>query len=126
MDFACLVHHIQERYPKTKWLNAIIDAVPGMPTVPPWGHGNIIKWFSEYELLGNWATYRGRLTIQPQIRYEYNSLHKISEFTAKHNAVCDAIPDLSQSMQIDWDTLEIPQFDILKEKVEAVQSQLNV
>ena len=126
MDFACLRHHIEERYPKKKWLDAIIEAVPGMPTVPPWGTGNIIKWFSEYELLGNWATYRRRLDTQPQIRYEYDTLQKISGFTNQHNAVCDAIPDLSQSLQMNWDTLEISQFDYLKEKVEAVQSQLNV
>jgi len=27
------------------------------------------------------------------------------------NAVCDAVPDLSQSMQLDWDTLDIPNFE---------------
>lgn len=110
IDFACLRHHIEERFPKTKWLDAIINAVPGMPTVPPWGNGNIIKWFSEYELLGNWATYRGNLTLQEQRRYEYDSLRKIDGFTKQHNAFCDAVPDLSRSMRIDWDTLEIPNF----------------
>lgn len=110
LDFACLKHHIEQRFPKTKWLDAIIDAVPGMPTVPPWGNGNIIKWFSEYELLGNWATYRGNLLLQEQRRYEYDTLHKISNFTKEHNAVCDAVPDLSRSMQIDWDTLDISNF----------------
>jgi hypothetical protein len=28
--------------------------------------------------------------------------------------VCDAVPDLSQSMQIDWDTLDIANFDHYK------------
>lgn len=126
MDFACLKHHIEERWPKKKWLDAIIEAVPGMPTVPPWGTGNIIKWFSEYELLGNWAVHRSRLTMQEQHRYEYNTLDNIGGFTNQHNAVCDAVPDLSQSLQLDWDTLEIPRFYELKEKVEAIQSQLNV
>jgi hypothetical protein len=28
----------------------------------------------------------------------------------EHNAICDAVPDLSESMQLDWDTLEIPNF----------------
>lgn len=118
MDFACLVHHIQERYPKTRWLDAIINAVPGMPTVPPWGTGNIIKWFSEYELLGNWATHRGRMTTQPQTRFEYTNLNDIAKFGSEHTAVCDAVPDLSQSFQIDWNTLEIPGF---YEKLSAVQ-----
>ena len=126
MDFACLKYHIEQRFPKKKWLDAIIEAVPGMPTVPPWGTGNIIKWFSEYELLGNWAVHRGNMTLQEQHRYEYNTLNKIGNFTSEHNAICDAIPDLSQSLQMNWDTLEIKQFDYLKEKVEAVQSQFNI
>jgi len=104
MDFACLKYHIEQRWPGKKWLDAIIEAVPGMPTVPPWGTGNVIKWFSEYELLGNWAVHRGNLTTQAQTRYEYDALHKINDLDANnYNAVCDAIPDLSQSLQFDWD-----------------------
>jgi hypothetical protein len=118
MDFACLRHHIEQRFPKKKWLDAIIEAVPGMPTVPPWGDGNIIKWFSEYELLGNWAMHRGGTTTQPQIRFEYNSLDDMAKFGPEHTAVCDAIPDLSRSFQIDWDTLEIPRFH---ERLSAVK-----
>jgi hypothetical protein len=98
-------------------LDAIIDAVPGMPTVPPWGTGNIIKWFSEYELLGNWAVAQGNVTYQAQHRYEYNTLDQINRFTTAHNSICDAIPDLALSMQIDWDTLEIPKFDQYLESV---------
>lgn len=120
MDFVCLKHHIEERFPKTKWLDAVINAVPGMPTVPPWGNGNIIKWFSEYELLGNWATYRGNLSLQEQRRYEYDNLHKIGNYTREYNAFCDAIPDLSRSMRIDWDTLEIPDFRQYLETVNSV------
>jgi len=116
-DFAALKQHIQSRWPDKKWLDAIIDAVPGMPTVPPWGTGNTIKWFSEYELLGNWAMLQGGVTLQPQQRYEYSSLLDIAGFDSGHNAVCDAVPDLSRSMQINWDTLEIPNFDQYKESV---------
>lgn len=122
VDFECLKYHIEQRFPKKKWLDAIIEAVPGMPTVPPWGNGNIIKWFSEYELLGNWATHRGQLTLQEQCRFEYDSLHKISDLTLNFNAVCDAVPDLSRSMQINWDTLEIHNFyrylDIINEQIQ--------
>lgn len=110
IDFVCLRQHVEQRWPGRRWLDAIIDAVPGMPTVPPWGTGNIIKWFSEYELLGNWATHKGHMTLQAQRRFEYNSLHKLANFTGKYNAVCDAVPDLSLSMQLNWDTLDIPGF----------------
>ena len=111
IDFACLRHHIEQRFPGKKWLDAIIDAVPGMPTVPPWGTGNIIKWFSEYELLGNWAVHRGNVNYTEQRRYEYDALHKIADFTTDFNAYCDAVPDLSLSLQMDWDTLTIKDFD---------------
>jgi hypothetical protein len=113
-DFVQLKQHLESRWPNKPWLDAIIDAVPGMPTVPPWGTGNIIKWFSEYELLGNWATVCGNVVLQPQRRFEYSSLEKIADFDAGYNAVCDAIPDLSQSMQINWDTLDIANFDHYK------------
>ena len=111
LDFACLRYHIEQRFPGKKWLDAIIDAVPGMPTVPPWGTGNIIKWFSEYELLGNWAVHSGNVNYTEQRRYEYDALHKIADFDPKFNAYCDAVPDLSQSLQMDWDTLTIKDFD---------------
>jgi len=113
-DFQALIQHIQQRWPDKHWLDAIIDAVPGMPTVPPWGTGNLIKWFSEYELLGNWAFTRGNMTTQPQTRFEYNNVEKIANFTTQHNAVCDAVPILDQSMSINWDTLDIPNFDHYK------------
>lgn len=120
-DFLALRKHVQQRWPDKKWLNAIIDAVPGMPTVPPWGTGNIIKWFSEYELLGNWAVTQGNVIYQEQRRFEYSNLDNIAKFGAEHNAICDAIPDLSQSLQINWDTLEIPRFLELKEYVSNME-----
>lgn len=125
-DFLSLMQHIQHRWPKKTWLDAIIDAVPGMPTVPPWGTGNIIKWFSEYELLGNWATVCGNVVLQPQQRFEYDSLEKIAGFDAGHNAVCDAVPDLSQSMQINWDTLDIPNFDHYKNCVTRKINEISI
>jgi hypothetical protein len=125
-DFSALRQHIQHRWPDKTWLDAIIDAVPGMPTVPPWGTGNIIKWFSEYELLGNWATVCGNVVLQPQRRFEYSSLEKIADFDADHNAVCDAVPDLSRSMQINWDTLDIPNFDHYKNVVMRKINEISI
>jgi hypothetical protein len=67
--------------------------------------------------------HRGRVTLQEQRRYEYYSLQKIGDFTPEFNAVCDAVPDLSRSMELNWDTLEIQNFhrhlDIVNEKVSA-------
>ena len=107
-----LRQHLEQRWPGKHWLDAIIEAVPGMPTVPPWGDGNIIKWFSEYEFLGNWAVHCDTVEFTEQRRFEYDSLDKLKDLDpSKFNAVCDAIPDLSLSMQMNWDTFEIPDFD---------------
>lgn len=111
-DWVSLRNHVWNRWPDKHWLDSIIDAVPGMPTVPPWGNGNLIKWFSEYELLGNWAVKSGQVEYTPQIRYEYDSLDKLADLDAtQFNAVCDAVPDLSMSMQFDWDTLTVIDFE---------------
>lgn len=110
-DFRELLKHIKQRWPNKHWLDAIIDAVPGMPTVPPWGTGNIIKWFSEYELLGNWAVTQGNIAYQEQRRFEYDTLDKLKNLTRLYNSVCDAVPDLSLSMQFNWETLTIPNFE---------------
>jgi hypothetical protein len=86
-----------------KWfLDAIIDNVNGMPTVPPWGNGELIKWFSEYELIGNWAMYRQDIDMQEQRRFEYNNLENLKDFTRNYNCFADAIPHLTQSLC--WDS----------------------
>ena len=86
-----------------KWfLDAIIDNVTGMPTIPPWGNGELIKWFSEYEFVGNWAMYRHDINTQEQRRFEYDSLEKLKNFTREYNCFADAIPDLRQSLW--WDS----------------------
>jgi hypothetical protein len=118
-DFVALRKHLAARWPTKHWLDAIIEAVPGMPTVPPWGTGNIIKWFSEYEFLGNWAVHCGNVAFQEQRRFDYDHLDKINQFDIGHNAVCDAVPDLRWSMQMDWDTLNIPGFDQYRAQVSA-------
>jgi hypothetical protein len=111
-DWDELRQHLQKRWPDKHWLDAIIDAVPGMPTVPPWGDGNIIKWFSEYEFLGNWSVHRGQVRYQAQKRFHYDNLEKLNDLNpADCNAVCDAVPDLRLSMQFDWQREEVVDFD---------------
>jgi hypothetical protein len=122
VDWVALRNRVWSRWPDKHWLDSIIDAVPGMPTVPPWGNGNVIKWFSEYEFVGNWAVKQGRVEYQPQLRYEYDNLEKLANLTKEYNAVCDAVPDLSQSMQFDWHTLTVHDFDRYIKMVERALS----
>lgn len=103
------------------FLDAIIDNVQGMPTVPPWGTGELIKWFSEYEFLGNWTLTQRKVDWQWQRRFEYNSLDKMANFTNDYNCFADAIPDLSLSLQMDWDLGRVQDFDhyvnVVREKI---------
>jgi len=111
-DWLAMRELLQARWPNKHWLDAIIDAVPGMPTVPPWGNGNMIKWFSEYEFLGNWSVHRGDVTYHEQRRFEYDDLARLSDLDpSRFNAVCDAVPDLRSSMQFDWHDLRVVDFD---------------
>jgi hypothetical protein len=117
-DFSALKSLLGQRWPSRNWLDAIIDAVPGMPTIPPWGNGNIIKWFSEYEFVGNWAVHCGNVAYHEQRRFEYDSLDKLNQLDpTQFNAVCDAVPDLSLSMQFDWETYTVPNFEHYRDTV---------
>jgi hypothetical protein len=109
-----------EKQHGTHWLDALIDACPGEPTVPPWGKGEMIRWLSEYEIIGNWTMSRRSITTEPQRRYMYDDMSKIGGFDPDyHTAVCDAVPELHRSVQFDWDRKEIVDFqrwmDMIKE-----------
>ena len=111
-DFCLLKKELEQRHGRHRhFLDAIIDHVPGMPTVPPWGTGNLIRWFSEYEFVGNWALTQRPVTWQWQRRFEYDSLDKIKNFTPEYNCFADAVPDLSMSLQMDWERGSVVNFD---------------
>lgn len=117
-DWRALRGHLDEKWPGKHWLDAIIDPVPGWPAHPPWHFEGHIKWFSEYEFVGNWAARRGNVTYQGQRRYEYDRLDKLADLDpTQFNAVCDACPDLSLSMQFDWETYKVKDFDRYRDMV---------
>lgn len=109
-DIKTLKLFLEQRHNK-HWLDAIIEAVPGMPTVPPWGTGNIIKWFSEYEFIGNWTMTQRPINFQQQRRFEYQSLNQLTQLSRQYNSVCDAIPNLRDSLQFDWNSMKVVDFD---------------
>lgn len=110
-DVTALKQHLEQRH-QSNWLDAIIDNCPGEPTVPPWGRGEMIRWLSEYELIGNWTMSRRAINMQPQRRYHYADMQRIGDFDPDyHTAICDAVPDLSRSVQFDWDRGQVVDFD---------------
>jgi len=116
-DITALVDFL-ERTHKKKWLDAIIDNCPPEPTVPPWGNGELIRWFSEYEFVGNWVMSRREISMEPQRRYHYDDMEKIGDFDPNyHTAVCDAVPDLSRSLQFDWEKNEVVNYNYYMDKI---------
>jgi hypothetical protein len=114
-----LKQYLQQRHGGL-WLDALIEHCTSMPTIPPWGTGNLIKWFSEYEFMGNWALSQEPATFQFQRRFEYDSLDKLQDLDAsRFNAVCDAVPDLTQSMQYDYATGTVVDFDRYRAWIDA-------
>ena len=96
----------------------MIDSCPPEATVPPWGNGELIRWFSEYEFIGNWIMSRRPITQEFQRRYHYDDMEKIGDFDpAYHTAVCDAVPDLSRSLQMDWGKKEVVNFNYYMDKI---------
>jgi hypothetical protein len=123
-DFTDLVKFLEERHQK-KWLDAMIDSCPPEPTVPPWGNGELIRWFSEYEFIGNWTMSRRPITQEFQRRYHYDDMENIGDFDpAYHTAVCDAVPDLRFSLQMDWDRKEVVKFDYYMDKIRETLARL--
>jgi hypothetical protein len=110
-DITAMRHYLEQRHDRN-WLDAIIDNCPGEPTVPPWGNGELVRWLSEYELVGNWTMSQRQITMEPQRRYMYDDMSKIGGFDPDfHTAVCDAVPDLSRSVTFDWDRKIVVDFD---------------
>jgi hypothetical protein len=97
----------------------MIDSGPPEPTVPPWGNGELIRWFSEYEFIGNWAMSRHPdITMEFQRRYHYDDMSKINGFDPSfHTAVCDAVPNLSRSLQFDWEKNEVVDLEYHMDKI---------
>jgi hypothetical protein len=110
-DITAMKTFLEEKH-KCNWLDALIENCPGEATVPPWGNGELIRWLSEYELIGNWAMSRREIHTQPQRRYMYDDMTKIGGFDPDyHTAICDAVPNLSLSVQFDWEKKEVSDFD---------------
>lgn len=127
-DITAMREFLQQQH-QCHWLDALIDSCPGEPTVPPWGNGELIRWLSEYELIGNWTMSRREITTQPQRRYMYADMENIGGFDPDyHTAVCDAVPNLSLSVSFDWETKTVRDFDrwmnLIREKRATATGQI--
>jgi hypothetical protein len=91
------------------FLDAIIDHVPAIKTLDGL---QSLKWFSEYEFLGNWILSQRSVDFLFQKRFVINSVEDLHNLDpAKYNSICDQssghLPTLSFD---DWATGNIPQY----------------
>lgn len=78
---------------------------------------NNLRWFSEYEYLGNWTMTQRPVELIEQKRFQYKTLDELDNLTADFNCVCDAIPNLDDSILFDWETETVKDFDLIFNKV---------
>jgi len=78
---------------------------------------NGLRWFSEYEYLANWTITQRPVELVEQRRFQYKTLEELENLTPDYNCVCDAIPKLENSLQLNWDTKKVENFDDILAKV---------
>jgi len=88
--------------------DAIINSVP---------FEDGLKWFSEYEFIGNWTMTRREVEMVEQKRFQYKTLDELDNLTLDYNCACDAIPKLADSLIFDWPTHTTIDFDRIYDKV---------
>lgn len=88
--------------------DAIINAVPVEDG---------LRWFSEYEFIGNWTMSRREIEMLEQRRFQYKTLDELDNLTTDYNCVCDAIPSLDKSLIFNWQTQEVVDYDRIFAKV---------
>ena len=75
-----------------------MDAFDAMIEFTPWDYVANVKWFSEYEVLGNWALAQGHsVDLVEQQRFEFKKLEQAThnEFPQKFNVISDKNPQMN-------------------------------
>lgn len=76
-----------------------------------------VKWFSEYEFIGNWTMTQREVAMTEQLRFQYKTLEELDNLSIDYNCVCDAVPNLRDSIQFDWPTKTVVDFEKIFDKV---------
>ena len=106
-DWLSLKHTLETRNNRDCF-DAIIENVPPQDN---------LRWFSEYEFLGNWMLTQRPVNFLEQKRFQYKTFDELDNLTTDYNCVCDAIPKLSNSLLFDFDTGTVTNFNQAFDKV---------
>jgi len=87
------------------------DAFDAIINNVPYERYDGLKWFSEYEFLGNWTMTQRPVKLLQQKRFQYKTLDQLKDVTREYNCVCDAIPKLENSLVLDPATHKVVDFE---------------
>lgn len=108
-DFLNLKNYLEQTYNKD-FLSGIIDQVPEIETLDK---TKKLKWFSEYEFLGNWILTQRPVNYTFQTRFEFQTVDDLKKLDiAKYNSVCDQSSGNNLALRFDdWENLYIKNYD---------------
>jgi hypothetical protein len=108
-DWLSLKHTLETRHSQD-YLTAIIDHIPGIETIDGTQE---LKWFSEYEFLGNWTMTQRAVDFMFQTRFHFDNINDLTNLdTTAYNSVCDQSSGQSPALGFDnWNTGNIPNYD---------------
>jgi hypothetical protein len=101
--------HVEQLHNKP-FLQAIIDNVPFTPS---FNGGPELKWFSEYEFIGNWTLTQEAVDYVYQRRFSFTNLDDLDcDEIGNCNSICDQSPGYQLTLGFDdWHTGNIPNYD---------------
>lgn len=102
-DITALRECLEQRN-STDWLTALIDNVPLEPSFSTERPNEMVKWFSEYELIGNWTMNRRSIKTTDQKRFQYKSLDQLHQLTNNNYNVAADDMKMEFSFKLDPDT----------------------
>ena len=108
-DWRHLKQTLENRHQR-HFLDSIIDNVPSTETMD--GSANL-KWFSEYEFLGNWILTQRPVNFMFQKRFGVESVEDLSMLVPKdYTSVCDHSSGIAPALGFDdWHTGHIPNYN---------------
>jgi hypothetical protein len=107
-DWRSLKSTLEQRH-QQHFLDAIIDHVPETDT---FDGAHSIKWFSEYEFLGNWIAAHRPVNFLFQRRFEIESIEDLARLDkTRYNSICDQSSGMTPALGFDdWHTGNIPNY----------------
>lgn len=100
-----------------------MDAFDAMIEYTPWDYIANVKWFSEYEVLGNWAVAQGSgIDLVEQHRFEFKKLEQATHnaFPPRFNVISDKNPQMNM-LSFDFAADTVNNYDAVFERFKTLR-----